>query len=168
MGFKSTRWLFPAARASPRGESQSATGELIIGRNLDYQLNGFFDAHPTVAYHEPTDGTQAYVSIGSAGLHTPSLTAFNQSGIYLAVHMVPTNETSFSGVPVFFTSSEVISKARTLDEAIAIFRRAHPTAGWTFVLASIHEKRVVSSRSPTMAWRSENRRGSGTGRRIIF
>lgn len=122
----------------------SASGELIIGRNLDYQLNGFFDAHPTVAYHEPTDGTQAYVSIGSAGLHTPSLTAFNQSGIYLAVHMVPTNETSFSGVPVFFASSEVIRKARTLDEAIAVFRRAHPTAGWSFVLASIHEKRVVS------------------------
>lgn len=121
----------------------SATDDLVIGRNLDYQLNGFFDANPLVAYHEPTDG-QKYVSIGSAGLHTPSLTAFNESGIYLAVHMAPTMETSFSGTPVYFISSEVIRRARTFQEAVDIFSRTHPTAGWSFLLASVHEKRVAS------------------------
>src|SRR5580765_6225645 len=44
-------------------------GKMIIGRNLDYPLNGYFDANPVVMYCQPTDGGQRYVSFATAGLN---------------------------------------------------------------------------------------------------
>lgn len=119
-------------------------GELVVGRNLDYPLNGYFDRFPLVAYHEPTDGGQRYVSLASAGLYTPSLTAFNASGVYLAGHLVPTNETSFRGTPIYFLASEVLRRAKSFDEAVDLFRSFRATLGWAFVLISFREKRVAT------------------------
>ena len=79
----------------------SHDGDLIIGRNLDNPLNGYIDAFPLVTYFEPNDG-QRYLSLGTAGLYPPSLTAMNESGIYLAAHLIPTEETSFEGTPMYF------------------------------------------------------------------
>jgi len=118
-------------------------GEMVIGRNLDYPLNGYFDAYPVVAYCEPSH-SQRFISITSAGLNTPSLTAFNESGIFLSVHMIPTEETSFKGTPIYFVASDCIKHARTFDEAIAIFRKYRTTCGWSYVLVSMKEKRAGS------------------------
>ncbi len=122
----------------------SADGDLIIGRNLDYPLNGYFDENPIVTYFEPTDGGQRYLSLGSAGLHPPSLTSMNESGIYLAAHLIPTEETSFEGTPMYFVVSDIIRHATTFDEAVARFRDRRLTLGWAFVLASHKEGRVAT------------------------
>lgn len=122
----------------------SADRELLIGRNLDYPLNGYFDAHPLVTYFEPTDGGQRYLSLGTAGLHPPSLTCMNESGIYLAAHLIPTEETSFEGTPMYFLVNDIIRHATTFDEAVHQFRQRRVTLGWAFVLASTKEKRVAT------------------------
>lgn len=122
----------------------TATGEIVLGRNLDYPLNGYFDRYPLVAYHEPTDGGQRYVSLGSAGLFTPCMTAFNESGIYIGSHLIPTEETSFRGTPIYFHAAEVLKKARTFDEAVALFRAEPTTVGWCFLVGSFQEKRFAT------------------------
>ncbi len=122
----------------------SVDGDLIIGRNLDYPLNGYFDAHPLVTYFEPADGGQRYLSLGTAGLHPPSLTAMNESGIYLAAHLIPTEETSFEGTPMYFVVNDIIRHATTFDEVVHAFRQKRVTLGWAFVLSSTHEKRVAT------------------------
>jgi uncharacterized protein with PIN domain len=119
-------------------------GEIILGRNLDYPLNGYFDRYPLVAYHEPTDGGQRYVSLGTAGLFTPCMTAFNESGIYIGSHLIPTDETSFRGTPIYFHAAEVLRRARTFDEAIALFRAEPVTVGWCFMVASFRERRFAT------------------------
>ncbi len=115
---------------------------MIVGRNVDYPLNGYFDKHPTVTYFNPTDGGQKYLSIGTAGLVTPFLTAVNESGIYIAGHIVPTAESSFDGTPIFFAAADVIKQARTFDEAVQLFSKMRTTHGWGYVLASFNEKRA--------------------------
>src|SRR5688572_15913961 len=46
--------------------SATKTGEILIGRNTDYPLNGFYDKAPTVMYFQPDDG-QKYMALASAG-----------------------------------------------------------------------------------------------------
>jgi hypothetical protein len=119
-------------------------GEPLVARNLDYPLNGYFDRYPLVAYHEPTDGGQRYVSLGTAGLFTPCMTAFNEAGIYIGSHLIPTDETSFRGTPIYFHAAEVVRRARSFDEAVSLFRSAPTTVGWAFLVASFREKRFAT------------------------
>lgn len=116
---------------------------MIIGRNTDYPLNGFFDKYPTVIYYEPTDGTQRYLSVTSAGLHNAGVIALNESGLFIGVHTIPTTEVSSKGNPVFLVGQEVMRKAKSFDEAVQIFKKHKPAAGWTYTLASVFENRVA-------------------------
>jgi len=69
--------------------SKTADGGMVLGRNTDYPLNGYYDRHPTMIYYEPTEGFQKYMTTTSAGFHNAGVVGLNESGIYLAVHTVP-------------------------------------------------------------------------------
>ena len=125
-------------------EEATSTGKMIIGRNTDYPLNGYFDKFPTVIYYQPTDGSQRYLSVTSAGIHNAGVVAFNESGLFIGVHTIPTTEVSTEGNPVFLVGQEVMKTARTFDEAVSIFEKYKPAAGWTYTLASTKENRVAS------------------------
>ena len=116
----------------------------IIGRNTDYSLNGFFDKYPTVLYYDPTDGSQPYMAITSAGVHTAGVVGYNSSGLFLGVHTIPTWDTSKNGHPIFDVAQLILRQAKTFDEAINYFKRMLPAAGWTYTLVSTKEKRSAS------------------------
>lgn len=123
----------------------SEGGEMLIGRNTDYPLTGVYDDHHTVIYFDPTmEGAQRYMSIISAGVHNAGVAAFNASGLYLGSHTVPSTEVATDAVPAFFIANEVMAKAKTFDEALAIFRSRTAESGWTYVLYSEREKRLAS------------------------
>lgn len=127
--------------------SHTANGNMIIGRNLDYAMNGTFDKETTVMYMIPSDGSQRLVSITSSGLHMAGLTAYNEAGIYIAVHTTMTPNVfkpAKSGSIGFSMATDVISKARNFDEAIKLFKQKLPAAGWTYLVVSTKEKRVAS------------------------
>ena len=126
-----------------RGEV-TAQGEMVIGRNTDYPLNGFFDKFPTILYYHPTNGAQKHLSVTSAGLHNAGVIGYNESGLFIGVHTIPTAEVSTSGNPVFLVGQEVMRYAKTFDEAVAIFEKYKPAAGWTYTLASVYENRIAS------------------------
>jgi len=119
------------------------TGEMIIGRNTDYPLNGFYDKAPTVIYFQPNDG-QKFMAVTSAGIHNAGVVGFNESGIYLGVHTIPTRDVSPDGMPVFFLAQAVLKNAHNLDEAIEWFGKFHPPSGWSYLVASTKEKKVAS------------------------
>jgi len=105
-------------------KSATRDGEMLIGRNTDYPLNGYYDRYPLVTYYRPTDGTQKYMAVTSAGLHNAGVVGYNESGIYLDVHTVPTTEVNRDGVPVFMVAQEVLRNAKTFDQAIDLFHKA--------------------------------------------
>lgn len=123
----------------------SYDGQMLIGRNTDYPLTGVYDEHHTVIYFDPTmPDSQKYMSIISAGVHNAGVAAFNESGLYIGSHTVPSTEVSTDAVPAFFIANEVMAKARTFDEALRIFRERTAESGWTYVLYSAKEHRLAS------------------------
>jgi len=124
--------------------AKTLTGGFIIGRNTDYSLNGYFDKYPTIIYYNPTDGAQPYMSITSAGVHTAGVVGYNQSGIFLGVHTIPTWDTSMQGFPVFDVGQKVLREAKSFDDAVTILRAHLPGAGWTYTLVSTRENRSAA------------------------
>jgi len=123
--------------------SLTRDGEMLIGRNLDFPLNGYFDKFPTIIYFDPTDkNTQKYVTVVSAGSHTAGLQSYNESGIFLGSHTVPTGDVSTAGAPVFVVVEGILSRAKTFDEAVALLKDNLPSTGYGYTLVSTKEKRA--------------------------
>ena len=122
----------------------TADGEMIIGRNTDYPLNGYFDAHPTVLYYTPTDAPRRYMTVTAAGFHNAGVCGMNDAGIYLAVHTVPTRSVSETGNPVFMLGQRVLREAATLAEARSMLTESPPAAGWNYHLVSVHEQQAAT------------------------
>jgi tetratricopeptide (TPR) repeat protein len=124
--------------------TRTENGGFIIGRNTDYSLNGYFDRYPTVLYYNPTDGSQPHMAVTSAGVHTAGVVGYNKSGLFLAVHTIPTWDTSTKGFPVFDVSQHALRHAKTFDEAVTIFQSMPPAAGWAYTLVSSNENRTAT------------------------
>jgi hypothetical protein len=124
--------------------SMTNGGELLVGRNLDFPLNGYFDRFPTVIYFEPPAPDLRYMSFVSAGVHNAGITAYNEAGIFLASHVVPSDEIALRGVPAIMAADQIIRRATTLDEAADLFRQLSPPAGWSYLVVSTSEGKVAS------------------------
>jgi hypothetical protein len=124
--------------------SKTAGGELVIGRNTDYPLTGYYDEHPTVIYFEPTDGAQRYMAVTSAGCHNAATGGMNEAGLYVTTHTVPASTVSEEGLPVLMVGQAILRTASTIDEAEALVMEAKPAAGWNFHIVSTHERRAVT------------------------
>jgi hypothetical protein len=120
--------------------SATRRGEMIIARNTDYPLNGYYDTSPAVIYFEPTDGGHRYMTITSAGFHIPGVSGMNEHGLFVCVHTVPTCSVSELGIPVFLLGHEVLRRAKTLTEAAALLDAARPAAGWNYHVVSARER----------------------------
>ncbi|MCB9254215.1 MAG: hypothetical protein H6617_05995 [Bdellovibrionaceae bacterium] len=126
-------------------DDYTADGEFIIGRNMDFGLNGYYDRYPTVLYFDSTEADiQKYMAVISAGVHNAGFQAINESGIFVGVHTIPTTETNMEGVPAFLLASEVIRHAKTFEEATKIFKLYHVPSGYTYTLVSTREKKVAA------------------------
>lgn len=123
---------------------KTKTGEMIIGRNTDYPLTGYFDKHPTVIYFEPTDGAQRFMCVTSAGAHNAATGGMNESGLYVAMHTVPAQSVSERGFPVMMVAQRILRDAKTIEEAREIVDTAKPAAGWCFHVVSVNEKRAAT------------------------
>jgi tetratricopeptide (TPR) repeat protein len=119
-------------------------GAMLIGRNMDFPLNGAYDKHPTVIYFEPTDGGQRFMTFVSSGVHNQGLTVYNEAGLFLSIHTVMTRDVGRGdgAVPVFMLGAEAARRARTFDEAVKILSAAPPFAGWSYMVVSSKERRT--------------------------
>jgi tetratricopeptide (TPR) repeat protein len=124
--------------------SRTSDGEVLIGRNTDYPLNGSYDHYPTVFYFNPTSGGQKIMSVASAGIHNAGVVGMNESGIYIGVHSIPATDVSPNGVPAFFIAQEVLRESKSLDEALAMFKKANSPSGWAYQVVSFREKRAAT------------------------
>ncbi len=111
----------------------ASSAGLLHGRNLDYHGIGYWEPTATATFYHPDDALD-YVSVGAAGLLGGGITGMNAAGITLAVHQHVVDRFNLKGDPVGVAGDQVMRRARTLDEAIAILRDHEPVAGWSYVL----------------------------------
>lgn len=92
-----------------------------LGRNLEYASLGIADKHSVVLAYRP-EGRFAFVSIGWPGL-IGVLSGINEHGLCLANMEVPRPQRTPSAVPYTILYRMVLEECRTVEDAVAMFRR---------------------------------------------
>jgi hypothetical protein len=109
-------------------------GNLVMGRNTDYSGGGLWDKNQTVVFYEPEDGYK-FANVSSAGLLKCN-SCMNEKGLCLGAHFLFLNDTRADGVSFTFLELEIMKKAATVDEAIAIVKKNPRAGAFAFLLAN--------------------------------
>jgi len=111
----------------------TTNGNLIIGRNFDWEAGEHFDRNKVIALYRPDDGF-AFLSVtwpGMAGI----VTGMNEAGVYVSINGAHSERQGTIGRPVSLVAREVLQRARDLPEAVEIIERAQVFVADSFLLA---------------------------------
>ena len=120
--------------------SATVGGKMYHGRVLDYLKGIGLEQNATVMIFQPDQGN-AWVNIGYAGF-VGSVTAMNEKHLSIG-EMGGRGEGKWDGKPMAQLMREVMEKASTLDEAVAIMRKGPRTCEYYYVIADAKTKRAV-------------------------
>jgi isopenicillin-N N-acyltransferase-like protein len=115
-------------------------GTLLHGRVLDYGIDWRLQEHAVLVIAEP-EGYAPFVNVTYSGF-IGSVTGMNANQISIG-EMGGRGLGKWAGTPMAFLVRRVLEEARTLDEAIAIFRDARRTCEYYYVLADAKSNRAV-------------------------
>lgn len=127
----------------------TANGDLLVGRNFDFEAGEVFDADKCVLYVWPDDGI-AYVHVAWAGM-AGAVTGMNAEGISVHINAARTDDSGFGriGTPVTMVVRRVLEQARSIEDAHKIIREATVFVSDSFLVGSRSENRaVVIEKSP--------------------
>ncbi len=137
--------------ATAHGDPATA-GHLILGRNFDFEGPPIFDADKAVLFFRPSGpGKLAFASVAWAGM-TGVVTGLNSAGIYASLNALRSDDKGQTGVPVELLLREIMERAHTLDEAIALVTSRPVFVPDLYLLGdgNLREAAVIE-RSPTRA-----------------
>ncbi len=117
----------------------TSTGAMYHARNLDYIGGRYWEKGHCIQVIRPKGGL-ASVNVATDGILCPGITSVNEEGISLSLHLNFTKDVRFKNTPITYTAMRIITKARTLGEAVDMARGSNPMAGWTFIIASHKEE----------------------------
>lgn len=115
-------------------------GRIYHGRVLDYMKGVGLEPNAVVMVMQPDQGN-AWVNISYAGF-IGSVTAMNEKHISIG-EMGGRGEGNWDGKPMAQLVREVMEKASTLDEAVAIMRESKRTCEYYYVIADGKTKQAV-------------------------
>ncbi len=122
--------LFHCSGFALYGEA-TQEGRIYHGRILDYLKGVGLEQNATVIVHQPDQG-HAWVNISYAGF-VGTVTAMNDQHISIG-EMGGRGEGNWDGKPMAQLLREVMEKANTLDDAVAILRRGPRTCEYYYVI----------------------------------
>jgi tetratricopeptide (TPR) repeat protein len=117
-------------------------GELVFGRNTDYAGQGRWMRNQVLFFYKPRVGN-AYVRVDTAGLIKCN-TAMNEKGIVVGGHFMAYEGAKPQGVSFTVLENEIMRKASSIDEAIAIVRRAPVCGSFGLVVADGKNRKAVA------------------------
>jgi len=128
----------------------------LVARNLDFAGGGPWDAMPAIYWIDPPKPQIPYVSISTLGMPMGVVTGINERGLILSLHQLFQKDMNLGGEAILLLTERVLSRAKTIDEAVATLLKATPTSSWRIILSSAKEKRtVVVDVSPSRTYVSE-------------
>jgi hypothetical protein len=120
--------------------SATGDGHMYHGRILDYMKGIGLEQNAVVIVHQPDYG-HAWVNIGYAGF-VGTVTAMNEKGISIG-EMGGGGYGNWDGKPMAHLLREVMEKAATLDEAVAIMKNSPRTCEYYYVISDGRAKKAV-------------------------
>lgn len=115
-------------------------GTLYHGRVLDYSTDWHLQEHAILMVAEPKGGVP-FVNVTYAGF-IGSVTGMNAAHVSIG-EMGGKGQFHWDGVPMALLVREVLERARTLDDAVAVFRDQPRTCQYFFVVADGNTNRAV-------------------------
>jgi len=137
-----TDGLVPACSTLMVWDGASHDGALRHARNFDFPGIGVWDLAPTVVFCTPDRG-QRYGFVTARGADTPGVTAFNEAGITFTAHTRFHREIAFGGAAVVDLGHDIVRRAETIADAVAIARERPIASTWGLAISSAREKRAV-------------------------
>lgn len=122
----------------------TAGGKLLHGRVLDYAIDQQIQDHAVLVIQEP-DGKIPFVNVGYAGF-VGSVTGMNAEQISIG-QMGGGGVGQWNGVPMSFLIRMALEDARTLDQAVAVFRDNRRTCEYFYVIADGRADSAVGMRA---------------------
>ena len=117
----------------------TADGRLLHGRNLDFSGGVRWSRRHAVMVLKPRHGVPS-VTVTGDGAYIPGITSTNEEGLTVGVHMNFTRDGNIVGRNVLTLASQVLTKAKSVDDAVEIIGRGRRVSGWTFVLSHAPSK----------------------------
>jgi Acyl-coenzyme A:6-aminopenicillanic acid acyl-transferase len=127
----------------------TADGQIYHGRVLDYLRGVGLEENAVVTVNQPDIG-HAWVNVGYAGC-TGSVTAMNEKHLSIG-EMGGRGEGSWDGKPMAQLIREVMEKASTIDEALAIMKQSPRTCEYYYVIADANSKRACGIKATASAF----------------
>lgn len=118
-------------------------GRMLHARNFDFPGIGVWERGPTVVFCKPDSGLR-YGFVTTRGADVPTVSAFNEAGIGVTVHTRFHRDVRFDAATVTDLGHDIVRKAETLADAIAIAKERPVASSWGFSISSAREKRGIS------------------------
>ncbi|MEX2579800.1 MAG: C45 family peptidase [Verrucomicrobiales bacterium] len=115
-------------------------GQMYHGRVLDYLRGLGLEQNAVVMVVQPDEGN-AWVNVGYAGF-IGTVTAMNEKQVAIG-EMGGGGEGDWDGKPMAQLMREVMERADTVDDAVAIMRKAPRTCEYYYVISDAKSKRAV-------------------------
>ncbi|PIU66041.1 MAG: hypothetical protein COS85_06370 [Armatimonadetes bacterium CG07_land_8_20_14_0_80_59_28] len=116
--------------------SATATGELIMGRNLDYWDNGVSEYAAVLIHFKPAKGIP-FVTVTWAGIIN-GWTVMNARGIVCSNNNSYGRSNSLEGISTCFMLRKIAQQASSLNEAERILRTTPRACGTNMLVAQAH------------------------------
>lgn len=120
----------------------SENGDLRLGRNFDFPGAGVWESAPVVVFCTPATGLR-YAFVTTRGADAPCVTVWNEAGLVVTIHTRFHEAIRFDARIAVDLVHEVVRRARTIDEAVAVVREAPIASTWGIVVAAAAERRAV-------------------------
>jgi hypothetical protein len=123
----------------------TADGRLVHARVLDYMRDINLQKYTVLQVFIPDDGIP-WMSVGYAGF-LGTVTAMNVRGLAIG-QMSGRDLEVWDGMPMSFLIREIVEKAATVDEAMAIMRKTPRTCEYYYVISDAKKNMVAMRARP--------------------
>jgi hypothetical protein len=127
-------------------DGAAAEGHVLVGRNFDFEAGAIFDEKKAVFLMREA-GRIPYASVSWPGL-VGAVTAMNAEGVSLVVHGGRAREPRPAGEPIMHTMRDVLGRARSTAEALAILGEKAPMVSHIVMLADASGDVAIAERAP--------------------
>ncbi len=127
-------------------DGAAAGGHVVLARNFDFEAGPVFDEKKAVFLVREA-GRIPYASVSWPGL-VGAVTAMNAEGLALVVHGGRAREPRRVGEPIMHTMRELLGRARTTEEALAILREKAPMVSHMVMLVDAAGDVAIAERAP--------------------
>lgn len=105
----------------------------LHGRNLDFPGVAYWDRYQVIQCTTRPNRLK-YIGFTTAGVPIAGITGINEARISVSLHQHYCRSFAFKGQLPFVIGEEILSRARTLSEALEILKNSRVATSWAFVV----------------------------------